>query len=339
MKFRLCVAAILLVPAAAIADDVLRKTNGDTLRGDVAMSSPNEVVVTRANGTEETVPVTDIERIEFEGEPVQFRLVRSSVANGNYDAARRQLERLEDDPPERAEIQADFAWYKALIAARLALGDADVRAAGELVRTFLADYPNSYHFLPATELLGDLLVAVKAYSHAEAAYAVLRDSPFPYFRMRAGAAMGRVLLEQGKPNEALAAYDEVIELAGEGGGASQRHLAVLGKANCLAAMARYDESIELIETVIEELPAEEADLHAQAYLGLGNCYRQQPGGTKPALIAFLHIHLIYSGNPAAHAESLYHLSKLWLADGHPDRSVEAATILKEQYPGSKWAAM
>ena len=34
--------------------------------------------------------------------------------------------------------------------------------------------------------------------------------------------------------------------------------------------------------MIAKLPPEEKDLHAQAYIALGNCYKKKPDGAKPA---------------------------------------------------------
>ena len=70
------------------------------------------------------------------------------------------------------------------------------------------------------------------------------------------------------------------------------------------------------------------------YLSLWLKQQQQ---LKPALMAYLHVDVLYAGEPAQHAEALLRLSELWGPSGHEDRAVEASTRLAERYPNSQWA--
>ena len=54
-------------------------------------------------------------------------------------------------------------------------------------------------------------------------------------------------------------------------------------------------------------------------------------------MAFLHVDVLYSTVPEAHAEALSHLVPLWQATGQADRARESRELLQQKYSRSKWA--
>jgi hypothetical protein len=54
-------------------------------------------------------------------------------------------------------------------------------------------------------------------------------------------------------------------------------------------------------------------------------------------MAFLHVDVLYSTVPEAHAEALAHLVPLWQAIGQADRARESRELLQQKYAKSKWA--
>jgi len=340
-RWILALLGVLLLTQTAQAQDTLKKVGGESVRGTVTAMTSTEVTLERASGGTLVVPVVEIDRLEYDGEPPQLKLVRSSLGSGAYENALKSLDKIDATAVERAEIKADLDYYRALCAARLALGDADIRTAGKQVRKFVEDHATSYHLLPATEALGDLFVAVKEYDRAQEAYATLAKSPFPAYQMRAGVASGRALMAQQKFVEAQAAFDAVLATAPSGSEGDladmQRHAATLGKAVCLAETSQVEAAIPLVKELIAKLPAEETDLHAQGYVTLGNCYRKQQNEANNALLAYLKVDVLYFNNPATHAEALYNLAILWNQVGRPERATEATLLLKERYENSPWA--
>jgi tetratricopeptide (TPR) repeat protein len=158
--------------------------------------------------------------------------------------------------------------------------------------------------------------------------------------MRAGAAMGQALLAQGKADEALAAFERVIGTAAEGEQAQrQRMIARVGKAAALVALKKPDEAVKLVGEVLEQTDPEanpaDVPLVARAYNVLGAAQRQA-GRTKEAILAYLRVELLYSSQPAAHAEALANLAELWEQVHKSDRAARARQNLKEQYPDSPW---
>lgn len=325
--------------ADVLALDAVRRSGAIAVNGKVVAMSPTEVTVEKSGGSEK-VPVNTIVSIEFDGEPSAIKLARSAVRNGGYTTALQQLDKITPAELARAELKQDYEFYRALANARLAIGGAaDIKAAGQAMYQFVSQYPNNYHFLEANEVLGDLLLADKQYDKYQQYYTALEQSPFPEYKMRAGVASGNALVNQAKYAEALAAFEKVLAVQGASGAAtqSQKFAATLGKARCLAETGQPQPAIELINGVIANLGPEEADLMARAYVTLGNCYRKLPDGVKPALLAFLHVDVLFSGNPQAHAEALAHLAELWDKDGKPERGAQARQVLRSRYASSAWA--
>ncbi|MEX2121857.1 MAG: hypothetical protein WD847_19915 [Pirellulales bacterium] len=325
----------LAVGGGASAQDAIKKVGGETLRGTVKGMTRTEVTL-----DDKQVPVVQIESIRFDKEPPQLNAIRNQVANGGYDNALRSLEKIDAGKVERAEVKQEIEFYRALANARLALGGgADVNEAGKQMLAFVRDHSDNFHVLVANEVLGDLLVAARKFELATQYYAAMGEAPFPEYKMRAGVATGRALVAQNKLTEAAAQFDLVLALEAAGPVAdAQRQAATLGKATCLAEQGQADEAIKLVEAIIAALPAEDAELHARAYVTLGNCYRKKPGATKQALLAFLHVDVLYFANPQAHAEALWNLAVLWNEVGKPERAVEATQLLRDRYANSQWAA-
>ena len=129
--------------------------------------------------------------------------------------------------------------------------------------------------------------------------------------MRAGVALGRALLAQGKIDDAIAAFDKVTDTAVDTDFAeTQRLLAALGKADALVASKKPDEAIRLVDGVLKKADADDAPLRAQAYNIEGTSHRQA-SRVQEALLAFLHVEVFYSSVPNAHAEALANLADLW----------------------------
>jgi tetratricopeptide (TPR) repeat protein len=327
-----------IVPCAA--DDTIKLRPSGTLKGTISGMTATEVSIDMAAGKKKPVPVNEIEGITYDGEPPEVKLARSEIANGNFEAALKSLDKIDAAKVTRAEIKQDLQFYKALAHARLALeGSGDVRDAGREMLAFTKDHATNYHYLAAAENLGHLFAAADIPDQALAQYAAVERAPWPEYKLRAGVAKGRILVAQKKYPEALATFDAVLKLAGdaEGPAAAEKLNAQLGRATCLAATGDADNAIQLVQEVIDKANPEDVDLNARAYVALGNCYRQKPGAVKEARDAYLHVDLLYAGNRDAHAEALANLARLWNELGKPERALQATQLLKDRYANSVWA--
>jgi tetratricopeptide (TPR) repeat protein len=332
-------AMVLFLGSFAHGDDTIRLRPSGTAKGTISLMTPTEVSLDMAAGQKKQIAVNDIDSITYEGESPELKLARSEISNANYEGALKSIDKIDPAKVTRPEIKQDIQFYRALCHARLALaGSGDVPKAGSEMRAFVKENPTNYHILLATETLGDLFAAIGRPELALEQYATIERAPWPEYKMRGGVAKGRVLIAQKKFPEALTAFDNVLKLAGDDKGAASLRLAAqLGKANCLAATGESAAAIEQVQTVIDNAEPEDTDLNARAYLTLGNCYRQKEGGTKDALLAYLHVDLLYPGNREAHAEALSNLARLWNELGKPERALQATQLLKDRYASSVWA--
>jgi hypothetical protein len=330
-------------PSAWALDTI--KTPKGVLSGHVVGMDATKVEYQPASGGDATkeVPVNQILIINFDNEPKELRSAKDFALKGRYEEGLSAIHRLKSEP-SREEIQKDVEYYRAYFTAKLALGGSQkIAAAGLMMKAFADANEKNYHYYDAVELVGDLFLAVHQYPQATEYYARLDNAPWPEYKMRAGAATGRTLLDQGKAAEALTAFDKVIaaDIPSDSpvieAATAQRTAATLGKASALVALKRCDEGIKLIEEVIQKTDAEDAPAMARAYNVLGRAYRQSgPGHEKEALLAFLHVDRLYASVPDSHAEALANLVELWEQVHKNERANRDRKTLQEKYPDSPW---
>ena len=340
MKKRYLVIAVgvwLAACTASWARDQI-KTSQKTFPGRVLRMNPLEVTIEYMQ-IEKRIPVNEIVSISYDEEPAQLKGARSSINEGRYLDALTALEKVKTDNTTRREILQDVEFYKALCAARAALGGSGtIQDAGRKMIMFERAHPGSYHYLEACEVVGDLLVAMGRYPQAEDYYARLAKAPWADYKMRAGVLLGRALAAQpGKAAQALAAFEGVLKSTATGKLAdTQRMAATLGKARCLTATGKQQVALQMIKKVIVDADPEQIGLHARAYNALGTALRKA-GKDKDALMAFLHVDVLYNRLPEAHAEALYNLAQLWQKLNKMDRARRARGLLKTRYANTPWA--
>ena len=323
--------------AAQGVSDRVRLVRG-TESGEITAMTPVEVTISKGLPGPRTLPVNEIRTIVFDDEPSELTQARVNAANGSYRNALDALKKINFRTVERDFVKQDIEFYAAYCAAKLALsGDGEIGDAGRQLNTFVRTYPKNFHYLAAVELMGDLLMEGSRYENAEKQYAELAKAPWADYKMRAAIAVGRSLQAQGKHAEAIRQFDTALAMPDEGADAKNQKLAAtLAKAVSKAETGAVQEAVGTIEKVIQDTDAQQRELHARAYNSLGNCY-EKAGQTKDALLAYLHVDVLYNTVPKAHAEALAHLVPLWQAVGQQERSRQARELLQSQYPGSRWA--
>lgn len=329
-------AALWAAPAGAI-DSV--KSHKALVSGNITEIGKYAVKIKRTGDRDEEIPVNEIEYIRLEGEPAQLNLIRSAVNGGRYKDALDGLDKLKEENL-KVDIKQEIEFFRAISSARLALaGEGKLNEAGTLMNNFVKNNPTSWHYLEACEMLGDLFVAINNYPLAQQRYGELEQAPWADVKMRGGVLKGRALQGEGKFDEAATVFDNVLKLAaGQSGDLieAQKQAAAIGKAVSLSQTGKHTEAIALLEEVIAKADPEQAELHALAYNALGNCYRKA-GNNKAALLAYLHVDVLYNTFGNAHAEALSNLAQLWKDVGNADRALESEQVLSERYPTSKWA--
>jgi tetratricopeptide (TPR) repeat protein len=322
------------VAAQGVADRV-RLTRGSET-GEVNDMSPYEITLNKGRPGSRTVAVNEIKSVLFADEPSELAQARVNAANGAYANALEALEKIGVNSIRRDYIREDVEFYKAFCAAKLALGgEREIGDAGRQLNTFVRSHPQNFHYLAAVELMGDLLMASGRHENAQEQYTKLAKAPWADYKVRAAVAVGRTLQAQGKHAEAVQQFDAALATAGDGADAQEQKLAAtLGKAVSLAETGG-GEAIGMIEKIIQDANPEQKELHARAYNALGSCY-QKSGQTKDALLAFLHVDVLYNSVPEAHAEALANLAPLWQEVGQQEQARQARQTLQEKYGGSRW---
>lgn len=321
--------AICLFAVASAWGDVIR-VGSETIRGRITSMTRTEVVVDTGT-TPRTISVNQIQTIEWDGEPALLKSVRAAFEVSRYEDVMSILDKIKVDDSTRPEVRQDIEFYRAAAAAHLALaGSGSIDDAGKLVANFIINYPNNYHYWEATRLVAELLRAKGSVDKAIEYYQLIAQAPWPEYKAQAGAAIGWAYLEAKKMSEAEKAFDQVISLQVSGDD-TPKLLAIIGKARCLIAQGQTDQAISMIQDILKRPDlVENAEVMGRAYTALGLAYRQA-GQIKQAIMAFLHVDLIYFRDAPSHIEALQNLVQLWPQVQHPERAAEAARVLKEQY--------
>jgi tetratricopeptide (TPR) repeat protein len=335
--FATIVCSVDLPRALGEVTDRVRLARGSEA-GEVSKMTRYEVTLDKGAAGSVPLAVNEIRMIVFEGEPVELTQARVNSGNGAFSKALGLLEKIAADQLKRDFIKQDIEFYKAYSASRLALsGEGEIADAGKQLNLFVRNYPDNFHFLEASEMMGDLLMASGRFDFAEKQYAELAKAPWPVYKMRAAVSLGRSLQAQGKHAEAIQQFDTALGITDDGADAQNQKLsATLGKAVSLAEAGKGDDAVKIIQKVIQDADPQQKELHARAYNALGNCYEKSKQ-TKDALFAFLRVDVVYSNVPEAHAEALAHLVSLWKAVGNEEQSREAREMLLQRHGNSKWA--
>lgn len=328
---------------AVWAEDRIEQKSGKDLSGEITSISSQAVAI-KVKDAEVKVPVNDIELIRYDQEPAELNLVRRAALGGRFNDALRdlteKLSKVEFKGPRIPQMKADQDFFMAYCVGNLAFsGEKKPEEAEKLLEKFLTEYKGkSYHFLTACELLGSLRVSNGNFAGAETAFNELSQSTIESVKLRGTVAKGQVLLRQDKAADALAAFDSVANLPLKADDAYQQtqvRQANLGRAACLTATGKGPEAVTIVEKLIDEAP-ENPELYARAYNTLGAAYAAA-GRKKEALLAYLHVDVLYNTLPGEHAESLFHLVKLWKELKKDQEAADAESVLKQRYASTTWA--
>ena len=304
--------------------------------GEITKVTPVEITLDKGAGGTRRFPTNEIGSVVFDGEPTQLTQARLNARNGSYAAALDALGQINVGSVDRDLVREDVEFYKALCAAKLALGGrGEIVDAGRQLNEFVRSHPQNFHYLEAVEVMGDLLMASEKFAGARRQYEELAKAPWPDYQMRAGVLIGRSYQAEDKHPEAIQHFESVLAITGDSESAREQKLsATLGTAVSYAHSGQVENAVRMIEGVIENADPEQPALQSRAYNALGTCY-EKAGQTKDALLAFLHVDVLYNTVPEAHAEALTHLVPLWRAVGQEARARDAQQEFEQRYAGTR----
>lgn len=325
---------VLSIAYVEAADTVYQSGSKSPQLGDVTGYTKTDLSLKRG-ATAVKIPANEVQRVRWDGEPPQLNIARNQEANGNYAAALEQYKKSQSGAS--ANLKKDLQFMIARATANSAKSNAaDLDNAIKLLDAFIKANGDHYRYYPAMKLLGEANLAKKDYPAANKAFSTLEQSPWKDYQMDAKNLKARVLLAQGNVQGALSAFSAISKMdAKTPSELASKSAAQLGSALCLEKEGKQKEAIKVLDEIIKNANPQQTELLAETYLKKGDCFREL-GESKEALIAYLHIDVLFPMEPAVHAEALYRLSSLWGKIQKPERGAEARAVLKQQYPNSEW---
>ena len=327
---------LLVAIRSAVAADQINLRDGKVVLGKIQQESTTEVVIAGTAGTQ-TIEVSRITEIRYDGHPATMTQARIFEGSGNWRGAADQYVEAQADLNDKPLVLQAAQFGEARSLARLALNEsAETDKAIGRLDAFRKAHPQSRHHYPLHELLGRLYFAKNDYTQAAEAFDELAKAPWPDAQLRAALYQGRMLKAQKKLDEALARLDKIAAAQAE---SAELQLiqaeALLEKAGCFRAQNRRDQEIEALQQALARTPSNANPLQAEAYIALGDALQaaQKP---KDALMAYLHVDLMFPQDKELHARALYNLTLLWTQLGHGDRAAKTRSTLKSEYPDSSW---
>lgn len=338
-QIRLAILPLLVVSGstARAQNDQVFPRRGVPISGQIVSFTKTTLTI-KAQGSNRNVSVNDIRRVNFKEDPPNLQTGRSKAVTGRYDAALADLKLVDYAAIERAEVKADLVFYRAYCEGRLSLSSGgDKKKAIADMLNFVRKASNSFHFYEAAELLGDLSVGTADYASASKYFGAIAAAPWPSVAMKGKLRQAQAFVHQNDFNKAKQFYESVIASESDTPEAKrQKLIAQVGKGRCLAELESAEAGLAVIEKVIAENDPSDGELFGKAYNAQGACLLKS-GKTKEAVMAFLHVDILFYADPETHAESLHHLGKLWDAIKNPDRAIAARNRLTDLYAGSIWA--
>jgi outer membrane protein assembly factor BamD (BamD/ComL family) len=312
--------------------DTLFLNSGSTLRGIIKPSTPEQILL-----DDKKIDARDAKKISLAGSPRELKRAKEDLANGQYINAWGSLQKISEPPTEAMALQ-EYEYVKAYTMAQLALtgGQISTRDAGSAINSFVTKYPKSFRLYPILNLYGKLLVNINRVDLAEVEFQKLANSGWPEYQLKGLFDLGQAQLLMQKFPDAGANFAK-IEAHEMNNAVAQQYklLARCQRAKSNAMQGNADQAIATIEQIIKTENADNKQLFALCYNTLGNCQLQKKQ-TRSAAISFLHTDLLFSTEADAHAEALYHLSKIWPDLEETDRANRARQTLNSNYANSFW---
>ncbi len=324
--------------ASAQSDQIIGSNRGTPTRGAIQSMSADEIVI-KTTGVSRTFQVNEIAKVTYADDPGELRTARDRIMAGRLENALTLLEEISLGDNARNVVKQDRDYYIGYCKAKLALtGSGDKKAAARALQDFVKDPgKKSYHYYEANEILGDLAMGLGLFDTAVGFYGKVGEAAWPEYKLRASVKSAKADMLSQKFGEALKRFQSVIDSSATGEDAiHEKQLARAGLAHCLAETGKAEDGLKIVQTLIDNNDPKNVALFARAYNAMGACYRAT-GKPKDAILAYLHTDILFYGDADAHAESLYHLSKLWAEVKKSTRSVSARSLLQTRYGGSYWA--
>ncbi len=329
--------SLVLLGALHAADSITRR-DGTRASGQITGGSKTELTIKPSVGEPVTISAADIAAIDWDAATGDFKLGISDENGGRLDSALQRVTKSQTETTDASDLlKLEFQFVIARINTRMAFADAGkVDSAIGLLEAYRKAGKDHFRYYEATNLLGQLQLVKPDLAAARAAFGELASAPSNDYKLAAQIAQGRILMAEGQQDAAVAEFDKAIAAAGNSAGEQARRFeALLGKAKALVNLSKHDEALAVLDEVTAKAPQTATALQAEAYVLQGNSL-QAANRNKEAVLAYLHVDILFPRETAYHAESLFHMARLWKTVQAPERGVDAEAKLTALYPNSEW---
>ncbi len=327
--------ALACLSTLSQAQDRVFPVGDPAATGQIKEVTRDKVRITVRNKDQEYM-LSEVLKITFGGEPRGLDRARDQVLQKQYDQAVEELKRIDTATLNSVPVQQDYEFYMLYSQGQLAIsGNGDLRAAAAGLVAFVRKNAQTHHFYDASELIGQLAVALG--QSPKPFYDPLVAAPDALNKSRGGYRLGQYHLSKGEFDEGLTAFQVVMDLKDNQENVQQlKRLCEVGAARCQLAKGQAAEALASLDAMAEKSDSTNLELFAAISNARGACCVAL-GQPRRAVARYLQTDTLFFTDPDAHAESLYHLSKLWGEIGEATRAVEARTRLQKQYSNSPWA--
>ncbi len=337
----LCVIVSVLASAiSADAFDEVSRRSDKAVRGKITDVTRDAVKIAPPAGAAITVSANDVADIRWDDEPLSLQQARIAARNGDTASALDALKKSAADAKAKGDIKAEIEYLTARIIAQNGLGQSDsaqLEDAATKLDAFAKANGSNARYFDAVYLLGRVQLARQEFDGAASAFQQLSQAPWSDYKMAAQNATAKLALKKGDLAAALASFEAVLgQSAKSAAEISRRNEALLGKATVTLQQGNAQQALDTINEAIQAADPEDSGVQAEAFVRKGDSLRLL-GKTKEAILAYLHVPVLFEKEAALNAEALFHLSSLWGAAGQPERGLAASQELRENYPNTEWA--
>lgn len=333
-----CLAAIAVLVAnlnADAADRITRKSSNRRIAGKIESFTRNAITIKVGirNAKEEKIPVGDILKVEWDGEPKILNSARNAEAGGRLKFALGNYKKTHDAIADASSrLKTDLSFLLARVAAKQAQTDAtQLEDAIKQLNGFRALNPQHFRYYETSYYLGLCYRKKNDAVNAKKYFEELKN--VDGFAEMANLGLTQSLIASGEAQKALGLLDRAIQ--SDAGSPKDKMQAQLGRGMALQALNQHQKAVDQFDEIVATKEFQTSGLEAETYLRQGLSYRTL-GKSKQALLAFLHVDLLYFSESERHAEALYYLVEQWNDLGEPDRSNNARSKLLSSYPKSEW---
>jgi tetratricopeptide (TPR) repeat protein len=325
-----------IASARAQDRDRVFPVKGAAVTGKIVERNRDRVVV-EVRGNNQNFPTNELQRILFEGEPQSFSRTKDLTAQSQFEQAIEEFKKIDPNSLGTDDMKLEFRFYRGYLAGAMALrGRGDPASALKLLSDWVKEDSQSHHFYPAAEMMGDLALVGGAFDQAAKYYGGLAAAPFPELKLKGSFLQGKAQLAQNATADAKAKFTSVIEAKlSDPLSLKYQKLARVALIRCDAADGKTEQAIGDLEKMVDEGDSTDSELFSELFNTLGLMF-QSAGRNDEAELSYLKTDLLYPMQADAHAEALYHLSKLYAKMGNPQRAADAKQKLGKLYPTSPW---